>query len=528
MQLRMWMLDIAREQSPTLDHLRRYLDLTREAGYNAIGLYFEHRFAYGSTPWSHGKGCVTPEMIRTLVAEYPDIQIVPFLNLLGHLEGMIYTEEGKRYRESLFEGMQACPSCPEFMELCHSIIDEAIALFSSPLIHIGGDETWQLGQCLKCKARLGDVGEAAGSAEPKKGASPELKAHIYGSHFGPLAERVAKAGRRPGVWGDMFLEHPEALECLPKNTLIFDWQYFKGVRETVPTFLDRGFEVVGCPALHTYDAAWMHLPQSEKNVREVIQDAIDMGLYGVCVTTWECGLFGSYDTLFPALQASGAMLRRADDGDARSEEQDSAFLRAYLQVSERHEEWARLMGVELNELGGVFVFDGWRSRLKSRLLMYSNPFLLWMRHGEELSGEIGSKALSILERAEAVAPGEAEKGVTLFVRGAVQFAQTAEKARTAYAAKKPGEALASLTICRGIFEDLERIAKKTHARIGGSLADIERCRNAKAHVETVMKRVKDYGDGSLGYLPAFEILAHPMFVPHDQACWWLVNCWGKE
>jgi hypothetical protein len=29
-------------------------------------------------------------------------------------------------------------------------------------------------------------------------------------------------------------------------------------------------------------------------------------------------------------------------------------------------------------------------------------------------------------------------------------------------------------------------------------------------------------------LPAWEVLTHPNFVPHDQACWWLVNKWGRE
>ena len=99
MKVRMWMLDVAREQSPTLDHLRRYLDLTRKGEYNAIGLYLEHRFAYPSTPWAHGSGCVTPEMIAVLESEYPDIQMVPFINLLGHFVGMIYSEYGKRFRE---------------------------------------------------------------------------------------------------------------------------------------------------------------------------------------------------------------------------------------------------------------------------------------------------------------------------------------------------------------------------------------------------------------------------------------------
>lgn len=534
----MWMLDLGREQAPSLDHLRTYLDLTRDSGYNAIGLYFEHRFAFPSAPWAHGSGCVTPEMVRSLQAEYPDIQIVPFLNLLGHFEGFLYTEQGKRYRESLFEGMQACPTCPEFVSLCKRMIDDAVSIFTSHIIHIGGDETWQLGQCERCRSRLStgalspeNSGEEGGDAQPQA-AGADGKARLYGEHFGPLAKRVADAGRRPAVWGDMFLEHPGALDCLPKEALVFDWQYHSGLMDSATKFLERGFEVVGCPTLHVFDAAWCHLEDSEENCRTVIDDARQLGLQGVCLTTWESGLFGAYDTLFPMLRAVGEALSVSSDA---SDLQDKScavrtidFHSAFRACSAEHDRWSHLMGVELTKLGGVFTFDGHRSRLKSRFLMYSNPFLLWMRHGEELSGEIGDDALAILERAEAVAPGEAEQGVTRFVKSAVEFARLAEKARLAYAETNPGEALRNLATARALFDDLERIAKKSHRRIGGSLADVERCRACRAQVETVMRRIKDYGDGSLGYLPAFEIITHPMFVPHDQACWWLVNKWGKE
>ena len=36
------------------------------------------------------------------------------------------------------------------------------------------------------------------------------------------------------------------------------------------------------------------------------------------------------------------------------------------------------------------------------------------------------------------------------------------------------------------------------------------------------------GDGVLGYLPSFEHLTHPKFVPHDQGAWWLINRWAHE
>ncbi len=84
---RVWTYDLAREQAPSLDHLRRFCDVSLESGYDALGLYLEDRFAYPSTPWAHGKGCLTPEMVRTLQNEYPNLQLIPFVNLLGHFEG---------------------------------------------------------------------------------------------------------------------------------------------------------------------------------------------------------------------------------------------------------------------------------------------------------------------------------------------------------------------------------------------------------------------------------------------------------
>ncbi|HZH97766.1 MAG TPA: family 20 glycosylhydrolase [Fimbriimonadaceae bacterium] len=508
MQLRMWMYDLAREQAPTLDHLRTFCDMTREAGYNAIGLYLEHRFAYASAPWAVGTGAVSAEMVQKLVSEYPEIQIVPFVNLLGHFEGMLYTEEGKRFREERFQGMQACPSKPEFKEFALSLVDDVMKAFSSEIVHIGGDETWQLGKCEVCSGKVKEWDDQG----------LDGKAQLYSEHFAPVAQHVLAQGRRPAIWGDMLIDHPTAAEGLPKETLIFDWQYLKGTADTSRKFAEAGFEVVGCPALHTYNATWLHIPQSEKNVRDVTSDVRSLNGYGVCVTTWENGLFGSYDTLLPALRASGEILK-GGKGD---------FLEHYLKASETYEEWARLMGVELQEAGGTFAFGGIRSSLKVRLLLNGNPFLAWLYHAEEFSGQVGERALGIAQRALDVAPNEACKGISLFARSAIEFVQLAEAARQRYAAGKPEEAIAKLAITRRIFEDLERVAKRTHERIGGSLADIERCKVGREHVERVIKRLREHGDGSLGYLPAFEHITHHKFVAHDQAAWWLINRWANE
>ncbi|MFX8903236.1 hypothetical protein ABTM99_20285, partial [Acinetobacter baumannii] len=78
------------------------------------------------------------------------------------------------------------------------------------------------------------------------------------------------------------------------------------------------------------------------------------------------------------------------------------------------------MGLELEKLGGIFKQSGQRSALKCRLLLYSNPFLLWMHHGEELSGERGAQAIELCNRALNATDDEAMKGISVFIRSGVE------------------------------------------------------------------------------------------------------------
>jgi hypothetical protein len=505
MSRRIWMLDLAREQSPTREHLLHYCEFAKSAGYDAIGLYLEHRFAFQCAPWAHGVGSITADDIRWL-QDSTEIQIIPFINLLGHFEGFIYTEEGKQYRAELLKGLQACASKPEFVSLCRAMVQETLDVFTSDEIHIGGDETAQLDANDLDKARI----EASDSEDGK--------AMIYSEHFRPLAEMVIEAGRTPAMWADMFADHPTILDQLPKETILYDWKYFESCRESAQPLLDKGFRVVACPALHLYNAAWMHIKESEENVRTLAKDAQEMGLYGVCQTSWEHSMFSSIEATLPAVAASAAIM---DDPDGAP-----SFLDSYEAAGEQ--EWAQLMGCDLPALGGPFKFSGIRSGLRCRMLLYSNPFLAWMHHAEDLCGPIGSEALRICAEAMEAAKTDEQKKICVFTRSAIEFVRFAEKARIAYAAGHPEEAVRALAPSRYLFDTLAKLAKRSQEETGGSLADEQRCLKAKAHVETVIQNIRKCGNGELGYLPAFEIITNPRFMPHDQGCWWLINKWANE
>src|SRR5262249_55076926 len=154
--------------------------------------------------------------------------------------------------------------------------------------------------------------------------------------------------------------------------------------------------------------------------------------------------------------------------------------------------------------------------------------LAWMHHGQGLAGDQGDKALAIAEQALQATGLEEYKAPALFLRGAVEFVRWAEAARQQYAEEQPDAAIGKPAPTRYLFETLERVAKQANGRIGASLADIERCKAARLHVEKVMDRLRKYGRRELGYLPAFEVITNPRFMPHDQGCWWLVNTWANQ
>lgn len=495
----MWTYDLAREQSPSLEFLTRLARLTLDSGYDALGLYLEHRFAYPSAPWAAGSGSVTPDMVKELRREFPALQIIPFMNLLGHMEGFLYAEGGRHLAEERLKGLQACPSNPGTAELARKLVDDVLLAFEPEIIHLGGDETKQLGSCPACRSRI-------------EASNGDGKGELFAAHFGPLVAHAAAQGARPALWADMVLTHPSVVPSFPKDTIWFDWQYFNDFSESSTALRVAGHTVVACPALHTYNATWLHLGHSLRNLEWAIR-ARDQGLAeGVCLTTWECALFGNYESLLPVLAECGHRL------NARPVTRDD----------ELFWKWATLMGQDLEALGGSFAMGKIRSSLKCRLLLYGNPFLAWLHHADELCGEVGDRALALAQEAEFVAPNASCRGVSSFLRHAIEFVRAAEAAHQAYARQEVGAACAALAPARQMFDALKSIAVATNLNAGGSLADMERCQIALRHIEVVLQRIQQYGDGSLGYLPAWEVLTHPRFVPHDQECWWIVNQWANE
>lgn len=499
MQFIGWMYDIAREQAPSEDRLREVLGRSKAAGYTAVGLYLEHRFAYPSAPWAAAQGCLTPDVVRRLRAEAvpTGLRVVPFLNTLGHMEGFIRSEGGQWLAEVPGgETLQTCPSRPECAEFAWNLVSDAMDAFDDEWVHLGGDETHQLGACPRCAERARRIG----------------KAGLYAEYFGRLCRRVLDRGARPCLWGDMLAQHPEALDGIPPRTLIFDWNYGGSPAERTRLFRARGFDVICCPAVRSYDSGWCFLDETRRVIDTHAEDARRLGALGVWVCAWEFFGFSSFASVFPLILAAGRRLSRGggERGEDWAAAVDSEGGPGYARAAE-------LLGGSIPSASPFLAPGTWRS-LREGLVLRGNPFDLWRAWRAEARGPAGDAILRVCDEAEALLPEESPMRFPVEVhRVAVEWVRLVEGAYRRYASWDVEGCAASLEPGRALLGRL-RPGLEGVAAQGGSAIDLARLDRLLDVLDEVRVRLGHLPSGA-SRLPAFETLVDGAYLPGDQAAW---------
>lgn len=489
-----WIYDIAREQSPSEDRLRELFLRSQDAGYGAIGLYLEHRYAYPSAPWAAAPGSLTPELINRLQSdpELSKLRVVPFLNTLGHMEGFIRTEGGEWLAEGPGQGfLQLCPSRKECADFAWGLVSDAMEAFDDEWIHLGGDEAQQLGQCHYCAERVQSIGVAG----------------LYGEYYGQMCQRVLNCGRRPCLWGDMLTKFPEALKAIPKETVIFDWNYFDSPSKTTRMLRAQGFDVVCCPALRTYDAAWCFLDETCKTVDAHVEEAQHSGALGVWICAWEFFGFSSFLSVSPLIFAIGRHIKNGEEWDVAIR---SAGGKGYLHAAE-------VLGKQFPSVSAFLSPGTWRS-LRESFVLNGNPFHLWSAWRSDACGSVGDTVLRSCDNAEHLLPKNSPLCFPIELhRVAVRWVRLVEEAYQVYSL---GNLEACITLLRdgSLLLDRMRPGLEHIVSAGGSRADLKRLDRLVMYIADVISRLENLEKDS-SWRPAFETLVDKTYLPGDQAAW---------
>jgi hypothetical protein len=283
--------DLAR-QVERLDWLLAQLPRYADWGYRELYIHLEDAVEYPSLPGVARPGAYSRAQFARLVGEATrvGIGVVPIVNLLGHTQYLIKVPELRDLNElrapdgSPLPSGQVCPLHPMLLGVADALIGDLAPFCTAGRVHVGLDESFNLGRCPACRAEIAGIG---------------LAAH-FGRHVQRLNGVALARGLRLGMWADMLALLPGAVAHLPPGISAYDWYYYPFGRrprmelrnfaeyDLEPALRARGIEYWGCPM----DGSFRHEPlpvfgDRIANIRSWWRRCSATGAAGMLVTSWE-------------------------------------------------------------------------------------------------------------------------------------------------------------------------------------------------------------------------------------------------
>jgi hexosaminidase len=276
-----------RIQVMKIDALKAFAKKLSESGINTLVMEWEATYPFEKHPLIPNRYAYTKEEIKSFInyCSSVGIDVIPLQQSFGHVEYILRHYRYKDLREDQKDYSQVCPLEEKGnKELFTDLFTELAATHPSKYFHIGGDETYLLGHCEKCKAK----------------AAIEGTSKLYIDHIRMLCDIVISLGKIPVLWADIALKHPEAIEQLPKGTILIDWNYGWDLSNfgDHEKLMQAGFEVWGAPSLRSHPDNYF-LTQWEKhfkNIRDFVPTCRKLGYKGIIMTSWSTS--GQYSPVF--------------------------------------------------------------------------------------------------------------------------------------------------------------------------------------------------------------------------------------
>ena len=276
-----------RIQVMKMDALRKFAKTLSEDGINTLIMEWEGTFPYETHPLIPNRYAYTKDEIKSFISYCGTlgIDVIPLQQCFGHVEYILRHERYKNLREDQKDYSQVCPSEEEGdKKLFTDLFTEMAAVHPSKYFHIGGDETYLLGHCEKCR----------------KKAAVEGISKLYIDYIKMMCNIVISLGKIPVLWADIALKYPEAIKELPPQTVFVDWNYGWDMNNfgDHEKLVQAGYEVWGAPALRSHPDNYF-LTEWEKhfkNIRDFVPACRKLGYKGMIMTSWSTS--GQYSPVF--------------------------------------------------------------------------------------------------------------------------------------------------------------------------------------------------------------------------------------
>lgn len=289
--------NLSRGPVPTLAFQEHQLRVLSEYKINLYSPYFENTLAYASNPLAAPPGgAMTRADVEQLVryAQQYHITIVPEQEAFGHLHHLLMYETYSNLAETP-HGSVLAPGQTGSLELIKQWFTEISAMFPGPFIHIGADETFDLGQ-----------------GQTKSLVEKEGLAKVYIDFVKQIYVALAPLHNRLLFWGDIAMNDPALVKTLPKGMIAVAWWYRpepNGYDKWLLPYVDAGMETWVAPSVNDMRLVYPNNGDALLNIQRFVSDGQRLGSTGELNTVWDAnngeGLFLEdwYGALFGAAAA---------------------------------------------------------------------------------------------------------------------------------------------------------------------------------------------------------------------------------
>lgn len=284
--------DLSRGPLPTLEFQKRQIRIFAAYKLNVYSPYYEHTFEYKSHPlMAPPGGVMTQDEVKELIAYARPyhIDVVPEQEAFGHLHHMLKYDLYGQLAESP-HGHVLAPGQAGSIEVIKEWFAEINAVFPSQFVHIGADETFELGR-----------------GQTRDRVQKESLGVVYMQFLKEIEVAIRRPGKRYLFWGDIAQESPQLVKSLPKDMIAVAWNYwsFSGFDRSIKPFSDAGIETWVAPGVNNWNRVFPNNDVALRNIQGFVRDGQRLGSTGMLNTNWDDdgeGLFNQtwYGVLFGA------------------------------------------------------------------------------------------------------------------------------------------------------------------------------------------------------------------------------------
>ncbi len=270
--------DLSRGPVDTLEFQKKLIRTLAAYKINVYSPYFENTQQYTQNPMpAPPEGSISAEDASELTAYAAryHITVIPEQEAIGHLRKMLQWETYADVAETP-HGAVLSPGQAGSLPLIDSMFKELAAMYPGPFLHIGGDETIDLG-----------IGRTRADVDAR------TLPTVYLDYLQRIVTSLEPLHKQLLFWGDVAQSDPEGLKALPpeikRQLIAVAWGYSpkkKGFLPELKPYTEAGIPVWVSPSINNYRQVWPNQQLALEDIQEFTRDGQKYGATGQLDTLW--------------------------------------------------------------------------------------------------------------------------------------------------------------------------------------------------------------------------------------------------